>query len=341
MKKSPRILVIRRDNIGDLVCTLPMIRRLREHYPQAWIGALVTSYNIEVLHRGTDLDVVFRYTKAKHLAAGESAFGAMWARLRQLWLLRREKIDLVLLPASGSQASARRMAKLVGAKRIIAQDDIAADPDALHEVQRAANFLQALDIPRAGLPAAHIMPRVEQLAAAAERLGEGRVLGLHISARKPSQRWPAGQFIELIQRLHAEDPALRFALFWAPGAADNALHPGDDAKAQQIIDACTGLPLVAMPTHELSELIAGLGACSQVLCSDGGHMHLAAALGKPIVCLFGKSDAARWHPWGVPYRLLQPASQDVGDVSVDAVVASLQDMQTELQRASAAAEVAS
>ncbi len=79
-----KILVIRRDNIGDLVCTLPLIRRLREQYPQAWIGALVTSYNAEVLQGCPDLDAVFSYTKAKHLAAGESAFGAMWARLRQL-----------------------------------------------------------------------------------------------------------------------------------------------------------------------------------------------------------------------------------------------------------------
>lgn len=318
-----KILVIRRDNIGDLVCTLPLIRRLREHYPQAWIAALVTSYNAEVLQGCPDLDAAFRYTKAKHLAAGESALGAMWARLRQLWQLRREKIDLVLLPASGAQASARRMAKLVGAKRVIAQDDIAADPAAQHEVPRAANLLRALDLPVTDLPAARVTPRARLLAAAQAKLGAGPVLGLHISARKPSQRWPAERFAELIRRLHAADPALHFALFWAPGASDNPLHPGDDAKAQQIIAACAGLPLTPMPTHELGELIAGLAACSRVLCSDGGHMHLAAALGKPIVCLFGKSDAARWHPWGVPYRLLQPASLEVNEVSVDEVEAAL------------------
>ncbi|GAB4060981.1 glycosyltransferase family 9 protein [Uliginosibacterium sediminicola] len=318
-----KILIIRRDNIGDLVCTLPLIRRLRAHYPQAWIGALVTSYNAEVLHGNTDLNAVFRYTKAKHLAAGESALGAMWARLRQLWQLRRMGIDLVLLPASGTQASARRMASLLGAKRVIAQDDIPADPAAEHEVLRAANLLRAIDVPRADLPPALITPRSELLAAAQEKLGTGAVLGLHISARKPSQRWPAERFIELIKQLHAAQPQLRFALFWAPGAADNALHPGDDAKAQQIIEACAGLPITPMPTHSLAELIAALAACSQVLCSDGGHMHLAAALGKPITCLFGKSDAARWHPWGVPYQLLQPASLDANDITVDDVLAAL------------------
>ena len=46
-------------------------------------------------------------------------------------------------------------------------------------------------------------------------------------------------------------------------------------------------------------------------------MHVAAALGRPIVCFFGKSDAARWRPWGVPHRLLQPASLDVADIGVE------------------------
>lgn len=318
-----KILVIRRDNIGDLVCTLPLIRRLREIHPQAWIGALVTSYNAEVLHAHPDLDAVFTYTKAKHLGAGQSALGAMWARLCQLWQLRAEKIDLVLLPASGKQASARRMARLLGAKRIVAADDLAVDPAARHEAERACGLLRALSVVPGQPPAASIVPRPDLLAAARQKLGEGAVLGLHISARKPSQRWPAERFAELAARLHAVRPELRFALFWAPGAADNPLHPGDDGKAQTIIDACGGLPLTPMPTHSLAELIAGLAACSQVLCSDGGHMHLAAALGKPIVCLFGRSDAERWHPWGVSCQLLKPASEEVGDISVDEVLTAL------------------
>ncbi|MBI2317053.1 MAG: lipopolysaccharide heptosyltransferase family protein, partial [Betaproteobacteria bacterium] len=54
--------------------------------------------------------------------------------------------------------------------------------------------------------------------------------------------------------------------------------------------------------------------------ADGGAMHLAAGLGKPIVCLFGDSGAERWHPWGVPHQLLQAPSREVADISVEAVV---------------------
>lgn len=323
-----RILVIRRDNIGDLVCTLPMIRRLREQHPDAWIGALVTRYNAEVLRGNPDLDAVFTYTKAKHLAQGESRLGALWQRLRVLWRLRHADLDLVLLPASGTQASARRMAGLVGTKKVVAQDDVPPNPLKQHEVERTANILSALGIPLDDLPPATLEPRAEvqarmRAALSFDESDAGPLLGIHISSRKPSQRWPAERFIELVQSLHAEQPKMRFALFWSPGDENNPLHPGDDGKAQAILDACKNLPLSACPTAALDELVAGLSLCDRVLCSDGGHMHLAAALGKPIVCLFGKSDAARWHPWGVPYRLLQPADQEVAQVRVDEVIDAL------------------
>jgi ADP-heptose:LPS heptosyltransferase len=325
-----RILVIRRDNIGDLVCTLPMIRRLREQYPDAWIGALVTRYNAEVLHDNPDLDAVFTYTKAKHLARGESRLGALWQRLRVLWRLRHADLDLVLLPASGTQASARRMARLVGAKKVLAQDDITANPEATHEAERTANILGAVGISTTQLPAARIYPRSDMQNDIHAQLGAGnsasnsqtQLIGIHISSRKPSQRWPAARFVEVMQALHGKSPGIRFALFWSPGDEDNPLHPGDDRKAREILDSCRELPLYPCPTAHLSDLVAGLSVCNYILCSDGGHMHLAAAVGKPIVCLFGKSDAYRWHPWRVPYRLLQTDSEDVMDISAaDAIVA--------------------
>jgi ADP-heptose:LPS heptosyltransferase len=138
---------------------------------------------------------------------------------------------------------------------------------------------------------------------------------VHISARKPSNRWSEDRFIALIREIHRREPAV-FMLFWAPGAADDPKHPGDDAKARAIIEALKDVPIVACPTEQLGQLIGGLSICDRVICSDGGALHLAAALGKPILCFFGKSDARRWHPWGVPHVLLQPPSEDAADVSV-------------------------
>jgi ADP-heptose:LPS heptosyltransferase len=77
-----------------------------------------------------------------------------------------------------------------------------------------------------------------------------------------------------------------------------------------------------MRTEHLSELIAGLSLCDAAVLSDGGGMHVAAGLGKPLVCFFGNSSADRWHPWGVSYELLQKPSRDVSEISVDEAAAA-------------------
>jgi len=62
----PRVLVIRRDNIGDLVCTTPLISALRKRYPGGHVAALVNTYNEAVLARNPDVDAVYAYEKGKH-----------------------------------------------------------------------------------------------------------------------------------------------------------------------------------------------------------------------------------------------------------------------------------
>lgn len=311
-----KYLVIRRDNIGDLLCTTPLITALRRRFPDAWIGVLTNSYAAPALAGNPDIDEVFVYDKGKHLGSPLQRIAAMARRIGLILRLRRLRVDVALLPAAGNQRSAERFARLSGALRIVRADDC---PMAgVHEVESAFRCATTLGIdgpPPAMTLRATTAPHVVPPA------GNGPLVGLHISARKPLQRWPIERFAALARRLHAES-SVRFLLFWAPGAADDPRHPGDDDKAADLLDRLRGLPVTAVPTHHLAELIAGLAHCDRVICSDGGAMHIAAALGKPIVCFFGNSDAARWHPWGVRHELLQPDSRDVSDMSIDEVLAA-------------------
>lgn len=314
---APRILVIRRDNIGDLVCTTPLIRSLRGQLPAARIAALATRYNAAALAGNADLDAVYAYTKAKHRAAGESVLAVHAQRVRVIFKLRRERFDWVLLPG-GPHASALWFARFVGARHTLVRGPGDAAAGA-HEVEQCCNLLVHMGLRYEALPA-QVFADPASAAALAARIAvhwgarPRKLIGLHISARKPSQRWAAENFAALASDLHRVTGA-SFLLLWAPGQSDDRLHPGDDDKAQALMAQMTGVPVLPVPTQRLEELIAALAQCDEVICCDGGAMHLAAALGKPIVCLFGQSDAARWRPWGVPHELLQKGTREVADIA--------------------------
>lgn len=334
----PRILVIRRDNIGDLVCTTPLLAALRERYPDGHIAALVNTYNRAVLDGNPDVDAVYAYEKGKHRGLGRSLLSVYADRIRLILALRRENFDYAILATPGFAALSLRFARLVGARHVLgyadpgrthSRLDIALPYDRgsrAHEVERVFGLLKALGINRAP-SVARIFPDPSlrsEPARALSRLGGGTpVVGVHVSARRKNQQWAAENFAELIRAI-AEGHGARILLLWAPGDADNPTHPGDDDKAQAIVESCRGLSLLPWPTQELPKLIAGLSLCDYVVCADGGAMHLAAALQKPILCFFGDSPPERWRPWMTPHELLRPPSRELRNLSVEEAVAGFE-----------------
>ncbi len=334
-----KFLVIRRDNIGDLICTTPLIHALRRHFPDARIDALVNSYNRPVLERNPDLDQVHHYTKLKHRAPGRPAVAVVVERMRLYARLRRNRYDYAIIAGAHFLPRGLKLARALRPRHIIGFTEpghpqarridmgVPYDlPEPLHEVEDVFRLLRPLGIEEQPGPM-----RLYPDPALVERMGretglaadDTPLLGLHLSARKPSNRWPEERFVDLVRRLHQANPGYRYALFWSPGDENNPHHPGDDQKLQRVVAALEGLPVVPVRTERLDELIAGMSHCDRFVLSDGGALHIAAALGKPTVALFGKSEVARWRPWGVPQRVIQPPSLEVSDVPVDQVIAAL------------------
>lgn len=331
LQPTPKILIIRRDNIGDLVCTTPLIAAIRQRFPGGWLGALVNSYNAPVLDGNPDLDEVFVYTKVKHRARGQSVPGIFWKRFIMLNRLRRMRFDDIILANPSYQPRIARLARWLRPGRIIGFGDaneldvsLPVDNAGRHEVEDVFRIASVYGIDTWPPPCRVFAPIAVSIAPAYF------TVGIHISARKPSQRWPAERFAQAIQSIAGEGP-VRFMLLWSPGAEDNPLHPGDDAKANAVLEMTgSGAVVEARPTTTLAELIAALADCDALICADGGAMHLAAGLGLPIVCLFGDSGAGRWHPWGVPYRLLQTPSRDVTSIGADEVAAAFSALRADI-----------
>ena len=334
----PRILVIRRDNIGDLACTTPLIATLRERLPGAHIAALVNTYNEAVLAGNPAVDAVYAYEKGKHRGEERSIVSVYVDRLRLIVRLRKEKFDYAILATPGFVQRSLRLARWIGARHVLgyaergrahARLDIALPYDRdskAHEVERVFGLLKALGI-NGPPPSMRVFPDAgvrAEIEPELDRLGHGTpVIGVHISARRRNQQWSAANFALLIRAIAKRHPA-RFMLLWAPGEVDNPKHPGDDDKARTVAESCGELPLLACPTETLPRLIAALSLCDCVVCVDGGAMHLAAALGKPTLCFFGDSPPERWRPWKTPHELLQPASRDLKDLGVDQALAGFE-----------------
>ena len=207
---AERILVVRRDNIGDLVCTLPLINALRERYPHAYLSALVNSYNAAVLDNHPAVDEVFAYTKLKHRGRA-NALRVYLARVRLLVKLRRKRFDIVFV-AGPATKSVMRTVRLIRPTRIIrfsggatvhhGETCITAADGIEHEALRTLALLEgAVDAPAPVIYPDMALANALRVTIAAELDSARPLIGVHISARKVSQRWPTENFARLIARL--------------------------------------------------------------------------------------------------------------------------------------------
>lgn len=340
-----KILVIRRDNIGDLVCTTPALAVLRSHFPDAEIAVLVNSYNAQVLSRNPHVDRVFVYMKAKHAPGVWGKIRALANRLRLIVVLRIWRPDLIVLAKSGFDRYGLRTAKFIGAKRVVGflprdVKDRHSFPNGfvpsleysnVHEVEAVARLIESIG---ASEPAGHLEVYPDQLKVRqmCTKFPMGRTkIALHISAREPQRRWGVANFkrlIEYIQRTHKE---VEILLVWSPGKADDPHHPGDDEVANQVLAATHGEALTPLPTQTISELVNVLAVCDIFVGADGGAMHLAAALKKQVLGLFenNQSKLRHWYPWKVDFRVVHSTDQsepNVSNVSFYAVVEALESL---------------
>lgn len=331
-----KILIVRRDNIGDLVCTTPAIAALRKHYPQAEIAALVNSYNAEVLRGNPNLDQIFVYQKLKHAGGLARRFKALNERLKLIAKLRRWRADVTILAKSSYERHGLNFARQIGAKNIIGY--VPADlaqakglPDiqlptpeftTLHEVEAVNCLLKPLGIEDA-LDSLQIFPDAHVVARFAHELPVAKKrIALHISAREPERRWGLDNFIALGNRILQTQPDAQILLLWSPGKVDDPHHPGDDDAAEQLINSISSDRLTTMPTANLTELIAVLSLCDLFIGADGGALHLAAALNLRIIALFENlpQKLKHWYPWKVCHYVVH--SHDACSPSVDRVALS-------------------
>ena len=281
-----KALIVAPSWIGDAIMAQPMFARLHARFPGLQLDALAPRWVAPVLQRMGEISEVL-----------DSPFGHGQLSLKPRWRLARElaarNYDAVyVLPNSLKSALVPFMAGIP--RRIgFTGESRYGLINVRHNLDKAAlplmveRFAQLAEAPGAALPKPISYPKIRSTAADQEiTLAE---LGLERPARLvafcpgaeygPAKRWPSTHFAALAKKL-----AERGCAIWLFGS------PKDHAVAEEILQRAPGLCRNLCGATSLGQAVDLLAMAELVVCNDSGLMHVAAALDRPLVTLYGSSS---------------------------------------------------
>jgi len=290
------ILVIKLRYIGDVLLATPVLRALRERFPDAHLAAAVNRGTEDILKWNPDLNEVLVVERV-----------GLAGQFRFLGEIRRRRFDCVIDLTDGDRAAI--LARFSGAPVRIGLNDehrwrgllytavAHSEPSVAHRIERDLETVRSLGVqPKSGLPVLRTSTQDDEEGArlldeiAGEPLSRGArpLVMFQPGARYWFKAWPVERFADLANRL-AERDDCRILI---------GGHAQEKALADQIAARARSKPVVLAGRTTLLQYAAILKRCALFVGSDNGPMHMAAALGVPVVALFGPSNPAEWGPRG-------------------------------------------
>ena len=312
-----KILLIRLDHMGDAILATPMLEALAQKYPEAEITCIVSSRSYPVFEHDSRIarKVIFDLPQASRPQKREMA---SW--------VRQERFDLVISLTekfwaamwslySGSQIRIGFDAGLYMPLHMLwrrpsfthhirtENNPFVLSP--FHEVERYMQLIHPLGITD---PAGPLTVRTDPSAPswAAERWAalnlptDAIPIGFHFSAVWGGEGWSQGVQSQIIRELLARDE--RVVVIGTAG-------PGEAELLAQLADELPGDRFHLFQAMTFSQWVELARRLRVYLSVDTGAVHIAAAAGVPTLAVFPDKcfahKSTRWHPWGVPYRVLQ------------------------------------
>jgi heptosyltransferase-1 len=302
LSRRPQILLVKLSSFGDVLHTLPTLEALREAYTEAHITWLVEAAYAPLLAGHPALNEVW---VAPRLRPTEFLSGSNPATLMTvLKQLRARPFDLVLdlqgLLKSAVWVALARSPRKVGYDRTREFSYLALterlppfDPEA-HAVRRYLNLAHYLGAPptlprfRLGLDAA------ANVSALIPGIADRPLAVVHPGARWASKLWPPASWARLAEWLNQRG----FQVAVTGSGADHELAAAIKAQSQASVLNLAG-------STSLTQLAGILRKTRLAVTTDTGAMHLAAALGTPVVALFGPTAPWRTGPFGEGHQVVR------------------------------------
>ncbi len=307
IKGIESILLVRLFALGDIVLTLPLIRQVRDAFPEAWIGYLVKERFAEALAGETGLDEV--------ITLPDRPAGQLAAVRR----IRKRKPDVAVDLLSSPRSAL--LTRFCGAGLRVGMDTGRRNgyydevlPRAIirdgkrvrcYTIESNREICWMLGLPAGemgrgtdtgdepyGFPAA--ATAAEWARSFVDSLGETErgLAGIVPGSTYPSKGWPVDRFIDLSKRISGE-LGMRPMIMWGPG---------EEGLAAEIAGAVPGA--IVPPATGVAEAGALIGRMKVLVGIDSGPKHVAVLLGVPTVTLFGPTDPRIWDPVNSLHRAI-------------------------------------
>jgi heptosyltransferase I len=290
-----KILILKPSSLGDVIQALPVLRLIKCHLPESEVFWWIDSHLAPLIENDPDLTGIIRFERKRWASPRhwpEMFRSIRWMRAQNFdWV-----IDLQCLLRSGM------FAWLANGKFLIGLDEVREGARGFYDlaVRRTSFHTHAADwylavLPPLGVPVHknfQWLPERPEITAAVKskwKAAGTRWIAIQPGARWQTKRWPVEYFAGLVRMLAKNFPDAHFAIL---GNSD------DKSLGKAIAHAEPARCLNLCGRISLLEMVEWLRLSELMITNDTGPMHVAAALGKPLIALFGPTEPRRTGPYG-------------------------------------------
>jgi len=306
-----KILLVRNDNFGDLLCTTPAIEALRKAYPFAQIDIVVNSYNFLAIRKNPFVNCVYVYTKPKHEKTILAKVKAFSGKLALFGKIFRIGYDIAVVFRSSYSPYAEQFSVVSRAKtRIGVKNPKGEDyftyhvipKEGEHEVEFCYRCLEPLKVFYGGEKLWFYLEDeyVEKYAS------YGIELLFHLSSRRKENRLSTNNLLKLCKKI--KNAGIKLSLTAAPGDREIARALENELKVSFI------------ETPTILDLAGAIKNAKLFLTLDGGTVHLGPALGVKTIAVFGSTPLERWYPWGYKELTIKSKTGNVNDIDLEEIL---------------------
>jgi ADP-heptose:LPS heptosyltransferase len=288
MEPVKRILIIHQGALGDCILSLPAIRAFRHHYPDASIEIWGYPEILRLVDRSVYADTIYSIDRVRIASLFTPDMPVPASVIERL-----RCFDLICVFGGVWQTTFVHNLKKIGVKKVYRIDPFPPDGSHTHVINHQASQLPSLGL-KVPLSTPTLFPPEDDGKRIASFLEQRKidrqalVVALHPGSGSRAKVWSPGNLAQLSTYLLDND---RVHLIVPIGPADKE-YAEDYCH---LISSDRMLPVTNLP---LTELAALLKRCTVYVGNDSGVTHMAAAVGTPVVALFGPTDPRVWGPRG-------------------------------------------